>query len=182
MEPQQVEQRIQMLEHEIKTLKFEIQKTLIEIQKTLPEKPATAARWQKKAWVLALVNMFVAIVLFSNIYLYVPGSLPFAMDATVATYLRAFWIALAFVWLILQMYPLALLLEQQDPEWQELAWRNAAGFFRDRPDVLVLITVVVLLVALVNTLMPAAWLLVALMIAVGATSLAIKRLMEHKRV
>ncbi|CAG0947819.1 hypothetical protein ANRL1_04587 [Anaerolineae bacterium] len=182
MELQQMEERIQKLEHEIKTLKFEIQKTLVEIQKTLPEKPVTAARWQKKAWVLALVNMLIAIVLFSNIYLYIPGSLPFALDATAATYLRAFWIALAFVWLILQMYPLALLLEQQDPAWQELAWHNAVGFFRDRPDVLVLLTGIVLLVGIVNTFVPAAWLVLALVLLLAAGGMTLRHLLERRQV
>ncbi|MBI5653792.1 MAG: hypothetical protein HZC40_25585, partial [Chloroflexi bacterium] len=97
MTSEQMEQRIQVLEREIKTLKGEIQKTLIEIQKNLPEKSA-AARWQKKAWMLALVNMLIAIVLFSNVYLYLPGSLPAEMHGTLAIFLRAFWIALAFVW------------------------------------------------------------------------------------
>ncbi|MBI5654016.1 MAG: hypothetical protein HZC40_26745, partial [Chloroflexi bacterium] len=91
------------------------------------------------------------------------------------------WIALAFVWLLLQIYPLALLLEHEDPEWQELAWRNAIGFFRNRPDVLVLLTIVVLVVALVNTVLPAAWLLVMLMLVVAAGSLFARRLLERKR-
>jgi len=164
MNPEQMQQRIEALEREMKTLKGDIQHTLVEIQKNLPERNNTAARWQKKAWVLAIVNMFIAIVLFSNIYLYLPGSLPWTMDPTIAVFLRAFWTALAFVWLVLQLYPLALLLEQQDPEWQELAWRNAVGFFRNRPDMLILLTVVVLLVAIINSVVPAAWLLVALLL------------------
>jgi len=178
---EQMQQRIDALEREVKTLKGEIQHTLVEIQKNLPERNTTAARWQKKAWLLAIVNMFIAIVLFSNIYLYLPGSLPWTMDPTIAVFLRAFWIALAFVWLVLQLYPLALLLEQQDPEWQELAWRNAAGFFRNRPDVLVLLTVVVLLVALVNTVIPAAWLVIALMLLLVAGSAAVRYMLSRSR-
>lgn len=77
MTPEQMEQKIIALEREIKTLKGEIQTTLVAIQKTLPEKSMTTARWQRKAWVLALVNMVIAVVLFSNVYLYLPGSLPF---------------------------------------------------------------------------------------------------------
>ena len=181
MTPEQMEQKIIALEREIKTLKGEIQTTLVAIQKTLPEKSMTTARWQRKAWVLALVNMVIAVVLFSNVYLYLPGSLQFEMNATLATFLRAFWIALAFVWLLLQMYPLALLLEQEDPEWQELAWRNAVGFFRNRPDVMVLLTVVVLLVAIINTLLPAAWLLAVLMLIVAMGGMATRYLLERGR-
>ena len=174
MNPEQMQQRIEALEREVRTLKGDIQHTLVEIQKNLPERNNTAVRWQKKAWVLAIVNMFIAIVLFSNVYLYLPGSIPWSIDPTIAVLLRAFWVALAFVWLALQLYPLVLLLEQQDPEWQELAWRNAAGFFRHRPDVLLLLTVVVLLVALVNSVIPAAWLVVALMLLLVAGSAVVR--------
>ncbi len=181
MNPEQMAERIQALEHEIKMLKGDIQHTLVEIQKNLPERANTTARWQKKAWVLAMVNMFIAIVLFSNVYLYLPGSLPLAMDPTIAVFLRAFWIALAFVWLLVQMYPLALLLEQEDPQWQDVAWRNAAGFFRNRPDILVLLTVVVLLVAVVNSVIPAMWLLVALLMVVVAGSMAVRYVIGRLR-
>ncbi|MBI5302716.1 MAG: hypothetical protein HY868_11305 [Chloroflexi bacterium] len=179
MESEQMQQRIAALEHEVKTLKRDIQKTLVEIQHALPEKTAASARWQKKAWLLAIVNMLLAIVLFSNIYLYLPGGL-FLEDATLALFLRAFWLALAFVWLLLQMYPLVLLLEQEDPEWQNIAWRNALSFVRNRPDMLIGLTVVVLIVAVVNSLLPSAWLIVALILLVLAGSAGVRYVLERK--
>jgi hypothetical protein len=181
MEPEQMQQRIEALELEIKILKGEIQRTLVEIQKNLPERSGSVARWQNKAWILAIVNMLIAIVLFSNIYLYVPGNLPLAMDPTIAVLLRAFWMALAFVWLILQLYPLALLLEQQDPEWQNLAWRNAVSLFRNRPDLLVLMTGVILLVALINSVIPAAWLLLAVILLLLAGNAAVRYMIGRSR-
>ncbi len=164
----ELEQRIEELEREVKTLKEEIQKTLVEIEKNLPSKVNTPQRWEKRAWLLALLNIILAIVLFTNIYLYLPGSqLPFALAPALETWLRAGWVALAFIWLLLQMYPLVLLLEQDDPTWQRMTWRNAITFMRARPVWLLFITVIVLGVAVLNTVMPAAWLFVALVLLIG---------------
>jgi len=154
------EERICALEEEVKTLKREIGTTLIEIQKNLPAKSAAPLRWEKRAWVLALLNMLLAVVLFSNIYIYFPDNALAQSNPPIAAWLRALWIALAFVWLLLQMYPLALLLEQDNPQWQGVVWRNAAAFLRARPEFFVLLTLVILAVALIDTIVPAAWFLV----------------------
>ena len=170
----ELEQRVQALEEEVKTLKLEIQKTLVEIQESLPEKTATPVRWEKKAWVLALLNILLAVVLFTNISIYIPGSAAFDLDPALASWLRALWVAIAFIWLLLQMYPLALLLTQEDRQWQGIVWRNAVGFFRARPGLWVLLTLVVLVVAIINTIIPAAWLIIALALLVAIASFALR--------
>lgn len=174
----ELEERIQELEEEMNTLKLEIQNTLVEIQESLPEKTAAPVRWEKKAWMLALLNLLLALVLFTNIPIYVPGGAAFGLDPTRAAWLRAFWIAIAFMWLLLQMYPLALLLEQEDRMWQGIVWRNAVGFLRAQPGLWVLLTLVVLVVAIVNIIIPAAWLIVALALLVAMTSFALRNLLE----
>jgi hypothetical protein len=174
----ELEQRVEELELEMKALKLDIQKTLIEIRDALPEKPSAPARWQKKAWVLALINMLLAVVLFTNMYLYLPGTMPFEINPTLTAWLRALWLAIAFIWLLLQMYPLALLLEQEDSQWQGVVWRNTTAFIRARPGSMVVLTLAVLVVAIINTAIPAAWLIVALTLLIAIGSIAMRSLLE----
>jgi hypothetical protein len=175
-----LEQRVDELELEVKALKFEIQKTLVEIRDALPERPP-ASRWQKKAWVLALINLLLAIVLFTNIYLYLPGTMPLKISASLTGWLRALWLAIAFVWLLLQMYPLALLLEEEDPQWQGVVWRNMGSFARARPGLIVVITLAILVVAIVNAAIPAAWLIVAAALLIAIGSIAWRNVLELYR-
>ena len=175
------EQRLYALEHEVRTLKSEIQQTLVEIQASLPDKPASPVRWQKKAWVLALLNVLMAVTLFANIYLYLPGSASFAIDTVLSPWLRALWVAIALMWLLLQMYPLALLLEQEDPQWQGIVWRNATTFFRARPGFIVGLTAAVLAVAIVNAVIPMAWLVAALTLFVAVASAAVRHTLDLYR-
>jgi hypothetical protein len=177
----ELEQRVEALELEVKTLENEIHRTLVEIQATLPEKPVNPARWQRKAWVLALLNMLVAVTLFTNIYLYIPGSAPFYIDPALAAWLRAFWIAVAFMWLLLQMYPLAMLLEQEDRQWQGIVWRNATGYLNAHPGLILGLTLAVLGVALVNSVFPALWFVVGLVLLIIVGAVAAQRLVELYR-
>jgi hypothetical protein len=172
------EQRIQALEEEVRTLKLDIQRTLIEIRENLPEESAPAAKWEKKAWVLALLNILLAVVLFTNISFFMSGGAAFGLDPTLASWIRALWVAIAFIWLLLQMYPLALLLEQEDRQWQGVVWRNGLAFLRARPGLWVLLTLVVLVVAIVNTMIPAAWLIVAVALLAAVAGFALQNMLE----
>lgn len=172
------EQRIQALEEEVKILKVEIQRTLVEIQENIPDRSTPSARWEKRAWALALLNILLAVVLFTNISFFMPGSTAFGLDPTVASWVRALWVAMAFIWLLLQMYPLALLLETEDRQWQGVIWRNATAVLRARPGMWVLLTLVVLVVAIVNTIVPAAWLIVALALLVAVGSTGVRSMLE----
>lgn len=177
----ELEERVKALEAEVNALKTDIQQTLRDIQQTLPEKPVPANRWQKKAWVLSLLNLLVAVSLFSNIYLYLPENSPFNLSPAVAGWLRAFWIGLAFVWLILQLYPLALLLEQEDRQWQGVVWRNASAYLVARPGTVVLITLAVLLVAVVESVFPAVWFVVAVALLVVVIALGLQSVINLLR-
>jgi len=106
----ELQHRVETLEHEMEVLKGEIRGTLLDVQQNLSQKPATPSRWEKRAWGLALLNILLAVTLFTNIRFYTSDT-PFGIGSPLSTWLRAFWVALAFVWLILQMYPLALLLD-----------------------------------------------------------------------
>jgi hypothetical protein len=119
--------------------------------------------------------------LFTNIYLYLPVNSPFNLSPAVAGWLRAFWIALAFVWLILQLYPLALVLEQEDKQWQGVVWRNARAYLKARPGMLMLITLAVLLVAVVESIYPAVWFVVALAMLVLIIALGLQSVVNLLR-
>lgn len=174
----EVEQRIQVLEEEVRTLKLDIQRTLVEIRENLPEKSAPAVKWEKKAWVLALLNILLAVVLFTNVSFFMTGGAAFSLDPTLASWIRALWVAIAFIWLLLQMYPLALLLEQEDRQWQGVVWRNALAFFRARPGLWVLLTLIVLVVAIIDAVVPAAWLIIALALLIAVASFTLRNVLE----
>jgi hypothetical protein len=177
----ELDKRIEALELEVNTLKLDIQQTLRDIQQTLPEKPAPVSRWQRKAWVLALLNMLLAMALFTNLYLYFPNDSPFNLSPVLAAWLRAFWIALAFIWLMLQLYPLALLLEQEDQQWQGVVWRNARAYLKARPGTLVIITLGVLLISLINSVFPAIWIVVTLAMLAATAGLLVQTVLKLLR-
>jgi hypothetical protein len=174
----ELEQRVKALEDQVRTLKTDIQGTLADIRMSLPEKPVTPTRWQGKAWLLALLNMLIAVMLFTNIYLYIPTAAPFAISPLLHSWLHAFWIAVAFMWLLLQMYPLALLLEQENQQWQGLVWRNAVMFLRAHPGLMLGLTVVVLVMALLNAIFPVVWFVVGLVLLAAVVGVAMWRLVE----
>jgi hypothetical protein len=175
------DQRVEVLEQELKRLKSEIQVTLAAIQQNLPEPAPPPARWHKRAWSLALLNMLLAVALFTNIYFYLPGAAPFDIDPTLAGWLRAFWIAMAFIWLLLQLYPLALLLEQEDRQPQGVVWRNITSLVRTRPSFIVLLTLAVLIVSIINLVVPVVWLIVALILLIGVGGVALGQLFALRR-
>ena len=152
----ELEQRVETLEHELKILKGEIRGTLLDVQENLSEKPASPSRWRKRAWVLALLNLLLSIVLFTNIRFYTLDPAP-GGGSLLDPWLQAFWVALAFVWLLLQLYPLALLLDQEEPRARDAAWRNAGALFRSNPGLTLALTLVILVVAVVSVLFPSLW-------------------------
>ncbi len=152
----QLEQRVERLEREIEVLKKDIRQTLLDVQDSLPEKPASPSRWRNKAWVLALLNLLLSIALFTNIRFYTADS-PFGVSPVLAPWLRAFWVALMFVWLLLQMYPLMLLLDQEEKQLRDGAWRNTATFFISNPALTLALTAAVLAIAAISALFPSLW-------------------------
>ena len=164
----ELQHRVETLEHEMEVLKGEIRGTLLDVQQNLSEKPVppTPSQWQKRAWGLALLNVLLAVTLFTNIRFYTSDDDPFGIGSPLSGWLQAFWVTLAFVWLILQMYPLALLLDQEGKQSREVAWRNAAALFMSNPGQTLALTLFVLAVAVVSMLFPAAWFLVTLALLV----------------
>lgn len=155
-----LEERIATLENENQVLKHSLQESLNTLQATLTQSPPlpTIARWQRRAWVLALTNLMLAMVLFTNVRFYTLEDLPPTLDPLVALWLRALWIALAFIWLALQLYPLALLFQAEEAPSQRLALRSALRMLTSSPAMIVSVSGFALLVALISAVLPELWL------------------------
>jgi hypothetical protein len=162
----ELENRVEALERETATLKTEIRQTLLNVQANLVDRQAARSQWQRRAWVLSMLNLLLAIALFANIRFYASGNLP-AGDPLLGAWLRALWLALAFLWLLLQMYPLALLLSQGDTASREAAWHNTAKLFVSKPGLTLALTLVVVALSIVSALFPSLWLVV--LVALFAT-------------
>jgi hypothetical protein len=154
----ELEHRVEKIEREVGVLKRDLQGTLLEIQRSMSRRPADPSRWRKRAWVLALLNMLLAITLFTNVRFYTPDPSSSGASPLLSPWLRALWETLAFLWLILQMYPLALLLGQEEEQLQDVAWRNAAALFTSNPGLALALGMVVLLLSIVSVLFPSLWL------------------------
>ncbi len=81
--------------------------------------------------------------------------LPPTLDPLVALWLRALWIALAFIWLALQLYPLALLFQAEEAPSQRLALRSALRMLTSSPAMIVSVSGFALLVALISAVLRA---------------------------
>jgi len=137
-------------------------------------------RYFWKAWGLALLNVLVAIIVLTNIRFYVPGNAPFEISSTLSLWLRSLWVAVAFLWLIFQMYPLALLLEQEDQRLRT-ALRNAAVIFIANPGFTLVLALLLLIVAVISTLLPVLWFCVTPALFAVVCNKAVRRLLEPYR-
>ena len=173
----ELEHRVKTLEHELDNLKSEIRRMLLGIQESLSEEPVGASGWRKRAWGLALLNILAAITLFTNVHFYTPGNVSIEISPTLSPWLRALWVAVAFLWLILQMYPLALLLAQEEQRLRGWALRNAIALLTANPGFTVVLALSVLIVALVSVLFPALWFLPTFVLFVFVCSKAVQSLL-----
>lgn len=176
----ELEQRVETLEHEMDSLRSDIRRNLLVIRDELGEESVGARGWQRRAWVLALLNMLVATTLFINSYLCTPDNTPFEVSPASMLWLRASWVVMAFLWLILQMYPLALLLEQEN-RGLRATLRKAVVLFVDRPGLTVVLILLVLAVAAISVLLPALWLLVVLATFAFVFGMAVRYLLKKGR-
>ena len=113
-------------------------------------------RYFWKAWGLALLNILVITIAITNLRFYTPGNAPFEIHPTLSLWIRALWMAVAFLWLTLQMYPLALLLEQEDQRLR-VTLRNTAVIFIANPGFTLVLAALLLIVAVISTLLSPLW-------------------------
>ncbi len=137
-------------------------------------------RYFWKAWGLALLNILVVIIVITNLWFYTPANAPFEIHPTLGLWMRALWIAVALLWLALQMYPLALLLEQEDQRLR-VALRNTAVIFIANPGFTLVLAALLLIVAVISTLLSALWFLVTLALFAVVCNKAVRHLLEPYR-
>ena len=133
-----------------------------------------------KAWGLALLNILVLIIVSTNLWFYVPGNTPFDLHPTLSLLMRSAWLAVAFLWLAAQMYPLALLLEQDDQRLRTIL-RNTAVIFIANPGFTLVLVVLLLIVVVISTLLPMMWLLVTPALFAVVCNKAVRYLLEPHR-
>jgi hypothetical protein len=177
------EQRLDRLEREVEVMRTEIQRTLLVVQDSLERglSSTSGSEWQKTAWGLALLNMLLAITLFANIRFYALDDLPFDLGPTMGPWVRAFWLALACLWMILQMYPLALLLEQEQQQRRRAALSNVVTFLASNPGYTILLTLAVLIVAIVSAFFPALWFVVIFVLFGTVCNRVVRHLLNMRR-
>jgi uncharacterized membrane protein YesL len=137
-------------------------------------------RYFLKAWGLALLNGLVGIILVANILFYAPANVPFEISPTLSFWIQALFLGVAFVWLIVQLYPMALLLEQEDQRLR-VALRNAAVLFAANLGFTIVLALLLLVVAAVSMVLPPLWLLVTVALFAVVCNKAVLHLLETYR-
>jgi uncharacterized membrane protein YesL len=137
-------------------------------------------RYFLKAWGLALLNGLVGIILVANILFYAPANVPFEISPTLSFWIQALFLGVAFVWLIVQLYPMALLLEQEDQRLR-VALRNAAVLFAANLGFTIVLALLLLVVAAVSMVLPPLWLLVTVALFAVVCNKAVLHLLERYR-
>jgi hypothetical protein len=171
-----LEDRITTLEHENQVLRMTVQESLAVLQEILEsEAPSPLTdRWQRRAWVLALMNVALAVTLFVNVRYLTLENLPPTLTPRMVLWLRGLWMVLAFVWLLLQLYPLSLLFESQEMPPRRLAWRSAIRLLTSSPAMVFSVTGFVLLITLLSVLWPAGWIWLMGAVMVGIAYVGVK--------
>jgi len=177
-----LEERVAAIESELDLLRHRIRGTLLALQEDIRETDLHSGPdgWNRRAWILALLNMLLAITLFVNVRFYSMDGLPPALSAETAVWLHRLWVALAFVWLVVQLYPLALLLEAEEKRRQQDAWRNALKLFVNTPSLALLLTLVVLVISVVSAFLPSLWLVAMAALAVCIGFAALRTELRHR--
>jgi uncharacterized protein YacL len=169
----ELERRVKQLERDMTILKGEIEQTLLDVRDNLSEKPFDPSQWHKRAWTVAMLNVLLALTLFTNIR-FCTLLHPLNINPILVPWMRAFWAILAFFWLILQMYPLALLWDQEEKRTREAAWRNALKLFASNPGLTFALALAILAVAIISMLFPLLWfvIMVVLLVVVCANGIS----------
>jgi uncharacterized membrane protein YesL len=137
-------------------------------------------RYFGKAWKLAGLNIAVLATLFVNMRFYTPGVAPFNISDNLSFVIRAIWFSLTVLWVMLQMYTLAMLLEQTDQRVR-LALRNSAVLLFANPGFSFILFLLLLVVSAVSTVIPALWALISLALLAVVCNKAVRHLLVPYR-
>jgi hypothetical protein len=137
-------------------------------------------RYFWKAWALALLNILVIVITLSNIYFYTPGIAPFEINVNLSVWIRAFFLVITALWLIYQMYPLAMLLEQTDQRLR-MALRNAAVLFAANPGFTIVLALLLLIGVVIAAYLVMPWVLFMWALLAVVCNTAVKHLLKPYR-
>jgi len=137
-------------------------------------------RYFWKSWAIALTDIVVGLLLYINFRFYAPGTPPFNVSGNVSVWIRTFLVFVGGLWLLLQMYVLAMLLEQEVQRLR-LAFRNAAILMFSSPGFTLLLGIIVLALSAVSTLVPALWAMVTLALLAVLCNKAVQHLLMPHR-
>ena len=133
-----------------------------------------------KAWALALLNILVILMVVTNVRFYAPGIAPFDISPNASTWIRGIFISAGFLWIAAQMYPMAMLLEQEDQRLR-VALRNAAVLFFTNPGFTIVLLILLVVVAVISTLLTIPWVLITLAFFGVVCNKAVLHLLEPFR-
>ncbi|NLE44736.1 MAG: YesL family protein [Chloroflexi bacterium] len=118
-------------------------------------------RYFWKSWAFTFINLVVFLLLYVNFTFYAPEVPPFNLRPEISLWVRMFVIVIGALWLCLQMYPMAMLMEQ-DEQKILLALRNSAILLFANPGFSLVLALLLLLLAAASTLLPALWAMITL--------------------
>jgi hypothetical protein len=136
-------------------------------------------RYFFKAWGLALLNILVIVIVFTNVRFYTPGIAPFEIGDTLSMWVRGFFLAMGFLWVVVQLYPMATLLEQEDQRLR-VALRNSAVLFITNPGFSVVLALLLLLLTVVSTFLVIPWVATLALFAVVCNKAVLHLLEPHR--
>ena len=136
-------------------------------------------RYFLKAWGLALLNILMIAIVFTNVRFYTPEIAPFEINETLSTWVRGFFVAMGFLWLIIQLYPMAALLEQEDQRLR-VAFRNSVVLLILNPGFTLVLALLLLLVAAVSTFFVVPWVVALALFAVVCNKAVLHLLQPHR--
>ena len=137
-------------------------------------------RYLWKSWGLALMSIFVGILLYTNLRFYDPEIIPFDINPLVSLWLRDLFVVVALLWATAQMYPMALLIEQEDQRLR-VVLRNTAVLFASSAGFTILLALLLLMVVVVSTLLPMLWFLISMALIAVVCNKAVVHLLEPFR-
>ena len=137
-------------------------------------------RYFWKSWGLALVNILVGLLLYSNFRFYDPATIPFDISPLVSLWIRDLFLVIGLLWIVAQMYPLALLVEQEDQRLR-VAFRNMAVLSITSPGFTILLALLLLVFIVVSTAVPMLWFLISVALIAVVCNKAVVHLLEPFR-
>ncbi|MEE8389384.1 MAG: hypothetical protein V3S14_01125 [Anaerolineae bacterium] len=137
-------------------------------------------RYFLKAWGLALLNILVVVIVLTNVRFYSPDVAPFEISDTASTWISGFFVATGFLWLVVQIYSMAMLLEQEDQRLR-VALRNSAVLFIVNPGFTVVLTLLLFLIVVISTIFAIPWVFITLAFFAVVCNKAVLHLLEPVR-